>query len=193
MKTPLPVLGGSDWYADGLNFTCTQCGNCCSGPPGFVWITPDEIARLAGFLHLSLDQTIHRYCRQVGQQFALREHRNGRGQHDCVFLRDEPAESNGGQAVVHARRLCSIYPVRPLQCRTWPFWPGNLKSRRAWSAAAVRCHGMNRGRHFSQEQINRLQAAEVWPDQPPTSKESEIAQDTDRTSPSSAVKSSDSA
>ena len=26
------------------------------------------------------------------------------------------------------RKSCSIYGVRPLQCRTWPFWPENLAS-----------------------------------------------------------------
>ena len=25
------------WYADGLSFECTMCGNCCTGPPGAVW------------------------------------------------------------------------------------------------------------------------------------------------------------
>ena len=29
----------SEWYAKGLRFTCTQCGNCCSGPPGTVAFT----------------------------------------------------------------------------------------------------------------------------------------------------------
>ena len=36
------------WYADGLSFTCTQCGNCCTGGPGYVWISDMEIDRLAG-------------------------------------------------------------------------------------------------------------------------------------------------
>ena len=34
--SPLPPP--PTWYADGLRFTCTQCGNCCTGQPGFVWI-----------------------------------------------------------------------------------------------------------------------------------------------------------
>ena len=41
---------GEPWYADGLNFTCTQCGNCCTGGPGFVWISREEIVRLAAHL-----------------------------------------------------------------------------------------------------------------------------------------------
>ena len=31
-----------EWYAEGLRFGCTQCGNCCTGPPGAVWFTAEE-------------------------------------------------------------------------------------------------------------------------------------------------------
>jgi len=29
------------WYADGLSFTCTCSGNCCTGGPGFVWMSEE--------------------------------------------------------------------------------------------------------------------------------------------------------
>ena len=38
-KDPSP---NTPWYADGLPFTCTQCGDCCTGDPGYVWVT-DEV------------------------------------------------------------------------------------------------------------------------------------------------------
>ena len=38
------------WYKDGLRFECTQCGACCSGEPGFVWVADEEIAGMAGLL-----------------------------------------------------------------------------------------------------------------------------------------------
>ena len=31
------------WYADGLKFSCTGCGNCCTGSAGFTWVSEDEI------------------------------------------------------------------------------------------------------------------------------------------------------
>ena len=41
-------LGDDDpWYRDGLAFTCTRCGACCTGAPGYVWVDADEIAALA--------------------------------------------------------------------------------------------------------------------------------------------------
>jgi Fe-S-cluster containining protein len=66
--------------------------------------------------------------------------------------------------------VCGIYPVRPLQCRTWPFWDGNLASAENWNAAAKRCPGMNRGRRFGKAEIEALRDATDWPDRPPTSK-----------------------
>jgi uncharacterized protein len=155
------------WYSQGLQFSCTQCGNCCSGSAGFVWITMEEIVRLAQHLALSPHEVIDRYCRKVGEQFSLKEQRGAAGLYDCIFLRDEPAPK--GDGVSHTRRVCSIYPLRPLQCRTWPFWSGNLQSRQTWTETAVRCHGINRGRLFSAEEIDSLKDASDWPQTPPSS------------------------
>ena len=38
------------WYRYGLSFECTQCGNCCTGGPGFVWVEEEEIRAIADFL-----------------------------------------------------------------------------------------------------------------------------------------------
>jgi hypothetical protein len=35
------------WYKDGLRFTCTGCGDCCTGAPGYVWVNKEEIEALA--------------------------------------------------------------------------------------------------------------------------------------------------
>lgn len=122
------------WYSPGLTFKCTQCGNCCSGPSGYVWFTDAEAQRIADFLGVTLEQFLERYTRPVAGRPSLDEIKRGRGQYDCVFLRwDE-----------HGKSQCGIYPVRPGQCRTWPFWPENIHSRRAWEEAAKICPGMGR-------------------------------------------------
>src|SRR6476620_4806016 len=79
------------WYADGLKFTCQQCGNCCTGAPGYVWISDVEITRLAAFLKIAEREVIRQYCRKVGQRYTLKEIRNSAGQYDCVFLKEEPS------------------------------------------------------------------------------------------------------
>jgi len=60
----LDVLATQDqeaWYADGLRFNCTQCGNCCTGGPGFVWISVEEVVRLAAHLKMSPDEVVEQY------------------------------------------------------------------------------------------------------------------------------------
>ncbi|HEY7115458.1 MAG TPA: YkgJ family cysteine cluster protein [Tepidisphaeraceae bacterium] len=156
------------WFAGGLSFSCTCSGNCCTGGPGFVWLSDDEVERLAAHLGLSRQETLERYCRKVGRGVSLKERRTPQGNYDCVFLEERPAEREKGKVSL-PRRVCGIYPVRPLQCRTWPFWEGNLSSRAKWESAAKRCPGMNRGRAFAREEIEALRDATDWPEDGPTS------------------------
>jgi hypothetical protein len=122
------------WYAPGLRFTCTRCGNCCTGPPGYVWFDKTEQAAMAEFLNLPIKQFMARYARKLFGKMTLTERKTTRG-HDCIFLRfDEDGHS-----------LCEIYPVRPAQCRTWPFWPENLRRPDDYARAAQRCPGMAAG------------------------------------------------
>ncbi|GMU80317.1 MAG: hypothetical protein AMXMBFR47_01880 [Planctomycetota bacterium] len=125
--------GGGPWYADGLQFTCTQCGNCCGGAPGYVWVHPLEIDEIAKFVGLTPVDFIEKHTRSEHGRRSLLELENG----DCEFLeRTEDGKSR-----------CSIHPVRPVQCRTWPFWESNLRSEKAWAATARGCPGMNTGEH----------------------------------------------
>lgn len=173
----LKVLNTDDsaeqlWYAGGLNFTCTQCGNCCTGGPGYVWVTGEEIRRVAEFLKITPEEVVDTYTRKFGGQFSFKENVRGSQRHDCIFLAEEKVEQRTpqGERVVTTRRRCSIYSVRPLQCRTWPFWPENLESKQAWDRAARRCHGMNNGsRFFALDQIATIRDAKDWPQNPPTS------------------------
>jgi Fe-S-cluster containining protein len=141
------------WYRDGLSFSCTQCGNCCTGAPGYVWISKVEIERLAEHLNITTDQVIEKYCRKIGNRVSLQERRTAQGNYDCIFLHEQPETK---------KRTCTVYPVRPLQCRTWPFWDGNLASHENWQRAARRCPGMDKGRQYSLKQIESLRTAEDW-------------------------------
>ena len=129
------------WYRDGLQFTCTGCGDCCTGAPGYVWVSREEIEALAGFLGLALDDFGKRYLRKVGSRHSLIERPNG----DCVFY----------------ERGCTVYPARPSQCREFPFWSENLKSRRAWQETAAGCPGMGKGKLYRIEDIQAIRRGEA--------------------------------
>jgi Fe-S-cluster containining protein len=156
------------WYADGLTFTCAQCGNCCTGAPGYVWISDEEIGRMAKHLKISRATLLEKYCRRIGNRYSLKETRTPEGNYDCIFLKEVKTRSRNGVGGV--KKICSVYEVRPLQCRTWPFWDGILASKESWKDAGKRCHGIDNGtRKFTREQIESLRDAEDWPENPPTS------------------------
>ena len=125
------------WYQGGLRFRCTRCGHCCTGAPGYVWVSDEEIAAIAAFLHEPVEPFTQLYTRPVHRQRSLRENANG----DCVFY-DKAAG-------------CTIYPVRPAQCRTWPFWDSNMKTPRAWEKTCKICPGTGQGELIASEEITR--------------------------------------
>jgi Fe-S-cluster containining protein len=128
------------WYADGLRFACTQCGNCCSGAPGYVWVDRQKIEEIAAFLGRDNGWLGKKHLRRVGLRYSLTEKPGG----DCVFLVREDGKSR-----------CEIHPVRPVQCQTWPFWAENLRTRAKWDEAAKDCPGMNKGKLYPLEVIEQ--------------------------------------
>jgi len=134
-----------EWYIDGLRFSCSQCGNCCTGPPGAVWFNEIEGQAMAALLGLDEASFRRRYARQIDGNWSLKERKTEHG-YDCIFLdRSGPKE----------KTACLIHPARPTQCRTWPFWPENLTSRRVWQSMklATPCPGMDTGRLVRIEEI----------------------------------------
>jgi Fe-S-cluster containining protein len=115
----------SNWYSEGLKFKCTECGKCCTGAPGYVWVSQKEMEAMATFLNISLQEFMRKYTRKVGQRYSLLESKKN---YDCVFLKD---------------RKCQVYGARPTQCRTYPWWPQNLRSEQAWEETARVCEGIN--------------------------------------------------
>ncbi|HYO24725.1 MAG TPA: YkgJ family cysteine cluster protein [Lacipirellulaceae bacterium] len=134
--------GDRPWYADGLKFQCTGCGDCCGGAPGYVWVNQAEIDALATRLGMTPADFERKYVRNVGVRRTLKERKN----YDCVFLDD-------------ATRKCTVYEDRPRQCRTWPFWNSNLRSPEAWEATSEACRGCGQGKLYSIEVIEQQAAA----------------------------------
>ena len=93
-----------------------------------MWVDDPEVARLAAWLGLDIATFERRYVRRIAERHSLRERANG----DCVFF---DAQSHG----------CHVYGARPVQCRTWPFWPENLATPVAWDRAESGCPGMGEG------------------------------------------------
>lgn len=125
------------WYADGLRFTCTRCGHCCTGEPGFVWVTDEELEAIAKFREEPFEEVKQLYSRRSKGRRSLKEKANG----DCVFF-----ERGSG---------CTIYPVRPPQCGTWPFWNSNIATPEDWDRTVRICPGSGEGELIPVDEITR--------------------------------------
>jgi hypothetical protein len=134
------VNNGTPWYEEGLRFECTNCGRCCSGAPGYVLYTQDDARAIAQRLGVTVEDFVERFTRDLGfdvggRRRSFKEIESAEG-HDCVFL---VRGARPGKA------MCAIHDLRPLQCRTFPFWPEHVESPRAWQRLGRTCEGVDRG------------------------------------------------
>jgi Fe-S-cluster containining protein len=129
-------MSTNPWYHEGLRFKCTQCGNCCTGAPGYVWVNQEEIEQLAAAVGEEVERFEKLYVRKIGVRKSLVEFPGG----DCVFFDSES-------------RRCTVYAARPRQCRTWPFWDSNLRTEEAWEETCRVCPGSGQGKLYQLEQI----------------------------------------
>ncbi len=89
---------------------CDSCeGNCCIGESGNIWINNSEIENLAKYLNISVDELKLKYIEKRSYKYSIKEVQLSVNNYACIFFDLE-------------KKGCSIYEVRPTQCRTFPFW-----------------------------------------------------------------------
>lgn len=139
MDRDIPDMPDRSYFFDnGLLFECRRCGGCCTGSPGIIRVDDGEMARIALFLGKKRESLLQTCFVLSDEGFRIREDSDGA----CVFYR------NG----------CTIYPVRPVQCSTYPFWFRYLRSEEEWRQVAAVCPGIGTGRIYSKEEILALLA-----------------------------------
>jgi Fe-S-cluster containining protein len=112
-----------------LRFHCTGCGKCCLGSQEhYVEVSPEEAERIRNRLELSKPWFRKKYLVKVFEdKQGLRITEQGQ----CILLNEEGK--------------CSVYEDRPMQCRTYPFWPEIVFHKKTWDAEAKKCEGINQG------------------------------------------------
>ena len=90
---------------DPAEFHCVRCGKCCTWK-GLVKVTPDEADSIAAFLKMTPRDFIDSLTRLSPDRttLSLLEKEDG----SCYFYEAET-------------RSCRIQPVKPGQCRAFPF------------------------------------------------------------------------
>jgi Fe-S-cluster containining protein len=127
------------WWKEGIRFECQGSGKCCVSHDqyGFVYMTTDDRKSMAKHLGLTLAAFTKKHCDETDGFFHLKES----GNPSCMFLKN---------------KQCTVYEARPVQCRTWPFWPEVMKAK-VWKAeVAAFCPGIGKGRVWSADEINAL-------------------------------------
>jgi|SRR3989344_2746691 len=113
------------WFSEGLRFKCTGCGKCCTGTPGYVFLSEQDLHRLAEHFQLTPEEFAKQYTRKEEDRLALIDQPSTG---DCIFLKD---------------KKCTVYQARPMQCQTFPWWLHNLRNPEDWNEASRRCEGIN--------------------------------------------------
>ncbi len=110
-----------------LRFECQpDCAKCCE-VEGYVYLSEDDVTRIAAFLNLTQVEFEKQHVYRTKHSRRLRK--PGRGK-QCGFLRG---------------KQCSVHAVKPVQCRLFPFWPELVGSRREWTRTGAWCPGVGKG------------------------------------------------
>ena len=127
--------------AEGVRFACQPgCTECCR-QKGFVYLTADDLLRMAAYVGMTPAAFERKYVYRTSRRMRLRVPREG----TCPFLLDDG---------------CSIHPAKPTQCRIFPFWPELVESRREWKKTARYCPGIGKG-PLIQIAVAQSEAAEM--------------------------------
>ena len=111
---------------ESFRFACVPgCTHCCR-QQGFVYLTEENLRRMAAFLRLSAAAFERKYVYRTRHLLRLRKPRGSQ----CHFLREQG---------------CAVHPVKPVQCAAFPFWPELVARRAAWNQAARYCPGIGSG------------------------------------------------
>jgi len=125
---------------EGLRFECQPgCTKCCA-IPGIVFVHEREFQAMADFLKLSLADFKKTY---IKKHWGELHQFNFPDAEPCSFLRPDG---------------CSIYPVRPAQCRAFPFWPENMNKVETWINLKNVCPGIDKGKLYTVDEITDIMA-----------------------------------
>ena len=95
------------WMKEGLHFKCTQCGKCCTGSSGFVWVDDEEIKVMAEFLNIQVSDFKKLYTKKVGQKWTLVEKKSQN--HSCIFYENQKCRVYGNGCIKRGKQAEGKY------------------------------------------------------------------------------------
>lgn len=139
-----------------MKFKCqTSCGGqCCSlGWRGssFVFLTQSDRERLSAYLKSPVTEFA-----DLGEFEFTR----------FTFMKTRQwfMKTTNGVCKYFDNGKCGVYEARPVQCRTFPFWP-ELMSPQSWNALKPVCPGIGKGNGVHFEDQRAMTAEQVAADE----------------------------
>ncbi len=132
------VYKRNKFYQNGMRFECQKSGKCCRfrGSYGYIYLSLNERQQMADHLGISTIKFTKRYMEKTDRLLHLKQ-----PEKHCPFLKNN---------------RCSVYKARPIQCRTWPFWPENMREKVWKEEIEPYCPGIGKGKLYSAQEIEEI-------------------------------------
>ncbi|MCR4422382.1 MAG: YkgJ family cysteine cluster protein [Exilispira sp.] len=134
------------YIPNNFRFKCFDCGDCCRYEAGYIFLLDNEINLISKSLNINKEEFLRNFTFKFSNSVhSLKEKENL----DCVFWDNSIRNGKGG---------CSIYKIRPVQCKDFPFWISTLSSKQNFEEQANRCKGImaKDGKLYSSKEVYKL-------------------------------------
>lgn len=142
------------YHSKPIRFKCTECSRCCyGGKYAYVRASSQEIEKIISFMNINADT--------FKADYLIKLVDNGYGIRMKITVIAQALNKKGPCMLLSAKGKCSVYPVRPMQCRTYPFWSEILISEAKWNSEIERCEGIQQGEIIETEYIEQQKELSV--------------------------------
>ena len=128
-------------YPAAARFRCTKCGICCGDTKGktrHILLLRTEVEQIA--------KTTLQPISQFATKIKYRE----------PYSYEMKKRTQDGKCVFFEANRCTIYSLRPLICRFFPFELKFLHSRKYKFLYTDECQGINKGRILSERYFRKM-------------------------------------
>ena len=92
-----------------------------------MYLRPQDAQLLANHHGMEVSDWLERDCSQtIDGRYILK---SDQYTDICIYLDEE--------------KKCTVYEVRPAQCKSFPFWAENVRSDRSWKLTVNSCPGLD--------------------------------------------------
>ena len=127
-------------YPTAIRFRCIKCGICCGETKQknrHILLLKTEAEKIAKTIEWHISKFAVKIEHKKPYRYEMKKRENGK----CIFLEND---------------LCTIYLLRPLICRFYPFELNFLNDQKYVFLYTDECPGINKGRILSEDYFKKM-------------------------------------